>query len=135
MNLTWRGARGSVSLEEIHAFEQRNLIEFPKSYKALVLANNGASPDQNVFDMPSAHECVFESLINWDVSRKANIYFWTGIINSNGVIPFGKDPFGNVVCFDFTKSREPQIVMWNHETGALPFVADNFDEFISRLRS
>ena len=95
---------------------------------------NGAYPDKNVFDFQGRKGCVFESLINWDKARKANFYFWLEVIENKKIIPFGKDPFGNVICFDFSTSKDaPQIVFWNHENGDVSPIANSFDSFLNIL--
>ena len=114
--------------------EARLNISLPKSYIDQVLNTNGAHPDKSIFDTKSRKDCVFESLINWDKSRKANIYFWLDTIKMENILPFGKDPFGNLICFDFSSGRNPQVVFWNHENDQISFIADSFDSFLQDLR-
>lgn len=133
IEMEWSGARGTVTLEEIRDFELAHQVVFPESYKSLVLQKNGGFPSRNNFVSAEGREAVFESLINWDKSRKANIYFWTEIVNKPKIVPFGKDPFGNVICFNFNYGRVPEIQFWNHETSELVPVASSFDFFIERL--
>lgn len=114
--------------------EARLNISLPKSYINQVLKTNGAHPDKNIFDTKSRKDCVFESLINWDRSRKANIYFWLDNIKMENILPFGKDPFGNLICFDFSSNRNPKVVFWDHENDQITFIADSFDSFLQGLR-
>lgn len=131
--LQWSGARGDVTVEQISDFENMHKVVFPESYKSLVLKQNGGFPSKNLFVSAEGRESVFESLINWDKSRKANIFFWTEIVNRTKVIPFGKDPFGNVICFNFNYGKNPEIQFWDHETSELIPVASTFEFFLEKL--
>lgn len=134
MNINWLGARGVFSLADLHSMEMEKGITFPQKYIDLVSSENGASPDKKIFDCATRHDCVFDSLINWDKSRKANMFFWAATLNVKNIIPFGQDPFGNLICFDYSHGSEPKIVFWDHETSEILHVADGFQYFLDNLR-
>lgn len=121
----------SLQLDE---FEAKYQISFPIAYKTLVIENNGDLPTKTLFNVSNGREAVFESLINWDQSRKVNIYFWMENLGLDNVVPFGKDPFGNLICFDFNESAKPTIKFWDHETGEIHAVSSDWDSFLRSLR-
>jgi hypothetical protein len=134
MQLNWSKGRGASSVDDIKEFENAHEIEFPQKYKDIAIESNGGYPEKNIFDAGSRKECVFEALLNWDKSKKANIYFWVDVVDVPKIIPFGRDPFGNVICFDFSNSQDPKITFWDHEIGNFTFVSENFDLFLELLR-
>lgn len=134
MSLEWTKGRGEVNPVQLDEFEHKYEIKFPDTYKYLIEKNNGGSPTKNLFDVSNGREGVFESLINWDPARKANIYFWMDDLDENKIIPFGKDPFGNLICFDFRVSSIPSIIFWDHETGQYHLINNDWDTFISSLK-
>ncbi|MEX9786594.1 MULTISPECIES: SMI1/KNR4 family protein [Providencia] len=134
MPIQWEKGRGKMNPSQLDEFEVEYHISFPTDYKKLVIANNGGYPTKTRFNIENGREAIFESLINWDVDRKANIYFWMQNLKLDKVIPFGKDPFGNLICFDFRTSTEPSIKFWDHETDELYSISHNWGCFISSLR-
>jgi hypothetical protein len=134
MSINWSSGRGTCTIAEIKEVELRLCISFPEPYVTLVTKANGAYPDKKVFDIEGRKSCVFESLINWDKSRKANFYFFLEIISNKNIIPFGKDPFGNLICFDFSNTGMTHIVFWNHENEEVSYIANSFESFLENLR-
>lgn len=135
MSIAWGPARGNSNPAEITAFETKYRITLPTEYKKVIASNNGATSDKSIVNLEKSRGIVvFESLLNWDKERPANIYFWMESLKLNKIIPFGKDPFGNVFCFDFRVNREPAVVFWDHETEELHPISKNWDSFISSLR-
>lgn len=133
--IMWTGSRGDISQEQITNFEKLNNVKFPSDYIDIVLEFNGGFANPNLIEIENKREVVFESLINWDPNKKANIYFWHEILGNGKVVPFGKDPFGNVICFDFSQSNEPSIMFWDHESDSLIFVANSLNSFLGKLRA
>lgn len=133
MNLQWEKGRGVVLASKIKEFEQENGVKLPDLYKEHVLTYNGGYPNKTTFRHSEGRECVFEALLNWDQSRKANIFFWNDVVNEKTLIPFGKDPFGNVICFNFLVVEEPSTVFWDHESNKTFFVSDNYKSFLEEL--
>lgn len=135
MNLQWEKGRGVALASEIKEFEQDNGVKLPDQYKEHVLAYNGGYPSRTTFITSDGREGVFEALLNWDKNRKANIFFWKEIVKEKTLIPFGKDPFGNVICFKFTEAEEePSIVFWDHELNKTSFISDNYNSFLKELK-
>ncbi len=134
MNINWTGRRGDFSELNLQKVEKEQGISFPEKYIQIVKDFNGAAPDKSIFDCANRKDCVFDSLINWDKSRKANVYFWQEIIKKPLTFPFAKDPFGNCLVFDFSEKSDPSVLFWDHETDQFIPVANAFDEFLASLR-
>ena len=53
----------------------------------------------------------------------------------NNFVPFGRDPFGNLLCFDYSDNQS--VVFWNHEmldnSQGTIFVSKSFTDFINLL--
>lgn len=129
MSVEWIKGRGEVSSVQLDEFEEQYQISFPDDYKTIVSKYNGGYPSATLLDLPTGREVVFDSLINWDQSRKANIYFWMNCLGLSKTVPFGKDPFGNLFCFCFSNSSNPHIKYWDHETGEFHMISNNWKSF------
>ena len=133
-DINWILSRGCCDLSSIQRIEEKYNIQFPKEYVDTVLEFNGGRPNRKLFDIKNRVECIFEALLNWDESRKQNMFDWMKIIESNTIIAFGQDPFGNAICFDFSGDKEnPEVVFWNHELNKFEFIANNYSNFINEL--
>lgn len=135
MSVTWEKGRGQVNIKQIQEFESLYKVSFPEMYKKIILVSNGGYPSKTLFDLDNGREVVFESLINWDKARKANFYFWLDNLDIENIVPFGKDPFGNLICFDFSTQENPVIKFWDHETNDFYVIAESFDDFLNKLNS
>ncbi|MBO1580102.1 SMI1/KNR4 family protein [Bacillus sp. XF8] len=51
-----------------------------------------------------------------------------------GIIPFARDPFGNLICFDYLADKlSPTIVFWDHEEqgeAAIEIICHTFSELL-----
>ena len=76
-------------------------------------------PRPKIFDVPGQDENVFSKLLTFDLeSRNSIIQVYDDIKDRlpNKVYPFGKDSFGNHLCFDYRSNPEsPTVVFWDHE--------------------
>lgn len=135
MAVQWGVSRGKCTPSQVTAFESKYKITFPAEYKKLVATNNGSRPDKDIINLGATRGVVvFDALINWDTERPANIYFWMESLQLNRIIPFGKDPFGNLFCFDYQGVKEPSIIFWDHETGNTFPLSSSWTEFTKALR-
>ena len=80
---------------------------------------DGGYPRPKIFDIPNQDENVFSKLLTFDLeSRNSIIQVYEDIKDRlvDKVYPFGKDSFGNHLCFDYrNNSQLPTIVFWEHE--------------------
>lgn len=158
-NLEWKYADDPITEEIVGKIGQAMGIKFPKNYIECVKVNHGANVVPYCFDVEGI-ERVFGSLLSFD--EGSSDYIVTDYDNyratlSNGVIPFGIDPAGNLICFDYKNHNENLIVIfWEHEgvwekeeliesegitveeaeeeaRGNVFYVASTFTEFLKKL--
>lgn len=157
--LEWKYADNPVTEEIVKKIGQSMGIKFPKDYIDCVKVNHGANVIPYCFDVEGI-ERVFGSLLSFD--EESSDYIVKDYNNyratlPNGVVPFGIDPAGNLICFDYKNHEEdPIVVFWEHEDAwekeALMesegitaeeaeevarenvfYVASNFTEFLNKL--
>lgn len=113
--------------------------QYPSEYKTVVLQNDGGSPEWMIFDTSKTKERVFNNLISFEdgtldgaleyvLSSGKKQWAFSGL--KWRYVPFGDDPFGNMLCFD---RENDHVVFFDHETRKIEEVADSFTEFIDSL--
>ena len=142
---------GKGNFRHIKQIEDSYFIKLPKRYVEFILAHNGATLVNDVFDFDDP---------NYPIKNKSSIGFSKieKIIDhisniksgeepdwpieyrfEDGLIPFGDNGGGDMICFDYRHDKttnNPPIVIWNHDLGfdhRVVFVANNFEEFINML--
>ncbi|MGM2784109.1 SMI1/KNR4 family protein [Bacillus cereus group sp. Bce018] len=142
-NITWSFmSKTPVTNEEIQAVEQYLNIKLPNDFVACVKKYDGGYPNPKVFDVPGQDENVFSDLLTLHIEDKYSI-----VQNYNSVkdrlvakvYPFARDPFGNLLCFDYRNTSDsPSIVFWDHEEEdieeAIYPVCSTFTELLASLR-
>ncbi|PED05041.1 SMI1/KNR4 family protein [Bacillus pseudomycoides] len=158
-NLEWKYADDPVTEEIVKKIGHSMGIKFPKDYIDCAKVNHGANVIPYCFDVEGI-ERVFGSLLSFD--EESSDYIVKDYNNyratlPNGVVPFGIDPAGNLICFDYKSHKEdPIVVFWEHE-GAweknalmeseeitaeeadevarenVYYIANNFTEFLNKL--
>ncbi|MBA4538836.1 SMI1/KNR4 family protein [Bacillus aquiflavi] len=128
------------SLDEKKIIEVERLFGFklPDDYKKCIMENNGGFPEPNIFNCDDGRiEAVFNNLISF-TDENLNIKMFYEF-SSQKLIPFARDPFGNLLCFDYSKNNEsPKIVFYNYEeTGSASItpVCKSFTALLDRLYS
>lgn len=134
--MKWILGKKNIDINTITIVECNLKIKFPKEYKTIVLEYNGASPEVNTFDTDKTKGRVAEYLLSFSLEEKMNIIETYEILKDrlpNNIIPVISDPFGNYICFDFTKNNVISVVFWNHENNSIERVSDSFNDFIQSL--
>lgn len=118
-------------------------VTFPRAYRELVHLYGGADGDAD-FSLASGHEANIGgwlSLSPWNSqSVWSALSYWPEHQLPTNIIPFGIDGGGggNYVCFQYSSSGEPSVVLWFHELQGLQGiqpVAPSFDVFLGGLRA
>lgn len=134
--------RNKISNEMIIKIENELNITFPADFKKFILEHSGARPIPHTFDFKGRVEAVINNVFHFDLSKEYNVLEEYGFVKDrfiNDVYPFARDPFGNLICFDFRKDKEnPSVVFWDHEIPSddpknYQFIANSFTEFIDKL--
>ena len=130
-NINWKYVKALSDSDSVGKFEKENNIELPKSLKETVLNFNGARPRPNTFDSEFNKECVFKSLLSFNINDKENIFEVTKWMKENSInlIPFASDPAGNYLCFN----QDKQVILWKYETNKCEFVCDSFEKLVDSL--
>jgi hypothetical protein len=153
--ITWES--GNILIPStIKSVENQLLVEFPQSYKDIILENNASTPSIFVFDTAKTVGRCFGNLLSFKPEENNIVEVFMNLKQDlpENIIPFADDPSGNYLCFDFRKSKNPEIVFWNHELTyevidnqiripnrplyelhTIEFVADNFQLFLTKLYS
>ena len=141
-NITWSFmSKTPITDEEIQKAEKYFGIKFPEDFIACVKKYDGGYPRPKIFDVPGRDENVFSKLLTFDLeSRNSIIQVYEDIKDRlvDKVYPFGKDSFGNHLCFDYrNNSQSPTIVFWEHEEEeiekAIYPVCSSFTELLNSL--
>jgi hypothetical protein len=157
MNTLWQDVEKLDDKASIVEVERALNVSFPHLYLETVKKFNGGSPVNNVFDTDKVNERVFSNLLSFNSNNESSILtVWEDNKERmpTGVIPFGTDPGGNYICFDYRNTTEPSVIFWNHEENFvlnaedemeypevdaeyklhdIEFVAPDFFEFLSIL--
>ncbi|QWI47060.1 SMI1/KNR4 family protein [Bacillus mycoides] len=142
-NVTWIGVnKKEITDENIQKVEQYFNIKFPMDFVECVKKYDSGYPRPKIFDVPGQGENVFSKLLTFDLeSRNSIIQVYDDIKDrlANKVYPFGKDSFGNHLCFDYRSNPEsPTVVFWEHEEEnieeAIYPVCSTFTELLTSLR-
>jgi len=136
---------------EIAAFEEwlrktrsQNIV-FGQDYLEFVKANHGGIPVDNRFITSTGKERMIVRFLNFvDSDHPLSQYSvegtWGLISDRVGkhLVPFAELFAGDMLCFDFSESRNPQVVVWLHEMSepqspVVDYVAPSFEEFIKMV--
>jgi hypothetical protein len=139
-SIRWISEEGLKEISTITKVETIFEIKFPKDYIECVMKNDGGYPMPNRFTL-NEHEEVFNKLLSLQEVSYNIIDTYNNVKDRliNGVIPFAEDPFGNLLCFDYRKSKQPNIVFWDHEkafinrNSALCYLCDSFSDLLLLL--
>ncbi len=92
-------------------------------------------------------EKVFSNLLDFNLNNSNNVLDVHSRIKDIlpfKVYPFGSEPSGDYLCFDYnTDNLEPNIILWKHEgivdngeeVYETEYISNSFEEFLSRLYS
>ncbi|MEJ8553225.1 SMI1/KNR4 family protein [Tepidibacter sp. Z1-5] len=130
----WSYADEKISMKEIMELESVWEVKLPKDYVECATYNHGGSPEPEEFlveDRPR----VFGCLLSYCKNSPDNILeVYNGIKERlpQNIFPFGCDPAGNYICFDYRNSKDnPCIIFWEHELGVIE--SDYSEEQLKRI--
>ncbi|HDR7393896.1 SMI1/KNR4 family protein [Bacillus toyonensis] len=141
-NITWFNvSEKKLTDEQIQQLEQYFGIKFPNDFIECVKKYDGGYPTPDTFDIPGQDEDSFNNLLTLDSERKSSILqTYEGIKERlvDKVYPFGRDSFGNFLCFDYRNNpQSPTVVFWDHEVEemeeAIFPVCTSFTELLNSL--
>ena len=143
---------GKGNRDDIKNIENNYCIRLPTNYVNFILAHNGATLVNDIFDYndpnykdgKNADALAFISVekIKYRIEniKSGEEPDWPIEYRfEDGLIPFGDNGGGDMICFDYRDDKttdNPPIVIWNHDMGLkyrVVFIAKNFEEFINML--
>ncbi|MDZ5606196.1 SMI1/KNR4 family protein [Bacillus pseudomycoides] len=141
-NVTWIGvSKEKITEEEIYQVEQYFDIKLPNDFIECVKKYDGGYPRPKIFDIPGQDENVFSDLLTLHVEDEYSmVQIYENIKDRlvDKVYPFGRDSFGNFLCFDYRNNlQSPTVVFWEHEEDmekAIYPVCSSFQELLNSLR-
>ncbi len=134
--MKWILAKTKINEQNFKNVEQELGVEFPSDFKDTVLEYNGASPQNMIYDTKNTKGRVAEYLLSFSSNDKDNIIDTYNMIKERlekGLIPVIRDPFGNFICFNFSKEANGELVFWNHENNDVEYISKTFLEFVGKL--
>lgn len=107
----------------------------PPDYVNCVSENNRGRPSRHAFETPKGVR-VFNNLLSLHEDENENIFKIYQYISEEteraDILPFARDPFGNYICFDFSKDPA-SIVFWDHEVRTIEAVCKSFTDLVNML--
>lgn len=133
-----------ASSKDIKKIERYFGVELPTDYAECAVANNGGRPWEDKFETSKGtteqFNLLFDLRDNSQVWNPIEVYEDIRDRLEGKIIPFADDPGGNMLCFDYRKTKSnPKIVFWDHEIAntnpkkALTPACDTFTDLLNML--
>jgi len=120
------------TLNYIDNVEKEINYKFPQDYKNYLLGDESLKLKNNMFVLENGIEKIVRYLFSMDSNSKTYILkfqkFDSGL--NDKLVPFAELEFGDMLCFDRSSN---DIVIYNHETDTMTFVASNWNDFFNSL--
>ncbi|AMR88478.1 SMI1/KNR4 family protein [Bacillus thuringiensis] len=141
-HITWINANeNKITNNQIKQLEQYFNIKFPNDFIECVQKYDGGYPTPDTFYIPNQDENSLNNLLTLDSNKKYPILETYNNMKDRlpgKIYPFARDPFGNLLCFDYRNTSDsPSIVFWDHEEEdieeAIYPVCSTFTELLDSL--
>ena len=151
MVVTMLEMKATLKEQDIGEFERRTGLKFPPQYRAWLLRYNGGRPEPKGFRYKYESGPYTDSCVAWFFNLgDAKYERLEGELRvyknpddkrlPDELIPFARDPFGNLICISMCGENQGKVYFWDHEEEDTPpsyrnchLIADSFDEFIAAL--
>ncbi|PEQ29255.1 SMI1/KNR4 family protein [Bacillus cereus] len=136
--VNWLFTEELIEEKIISKVEKSLGVIFPQDYKECVMKYNGGCPEPDNFNFENGGEGVINNLLSF-ANQDMNIEMFYDPIQPEieGIVPFARDPFGNLICFDYRADKlSPTIVFWDHEEqgeAAIEIICNTFSELLDGL--
>jgi SMI1-KNR4 cell-wall/A nuclease of the HNH/ENDO VII superfamily with conserved WHH len=148
MSFVIRDPKQQLTSADLDAFEARNSLSIPGSYRRFLLEHNSGWPEPGGFDCSDGTRRVVYWFFGIDCGEYSNLdgklatYYFRKRIPQD-LFPIANDPFGNLILMGMPGPREGKVYFWDHnweaERGHPPvednifFVANSLDELLKSL--
>ncbi len=120
----------------IRTLEETLSIKLPEDFIEVVRQHDGGRPWPNAVDVPGGHEEMFERLLSVSGVTGETVLEAAEVLRKqqkDKLVPFGRDAFGNLFCFEYRGPEPVGVVFWDHETGNSTRVCGSFTELLALL--
>ncbi|MBP5288035.1 MAG: SMI1/KNR4 family protein [Elusimicrobiales bacterium] len=125
--MKWKYVK-KTTIQNINKVEELYCVQLTDRFKNFILDFNNGRPEFDTFDTDIEQGREFKKILSYNPEDIENIYDYVSIFKGTALFPFGTDPSGNFLCL-----KDNRIVLLNHETEEIEYVADSMEEFINRL--
>ena len=134
--LTWIRAMPAVDRRTIEEVQDYLGVVFPADFVECVLAYNGGKPNLRALDIPGRDGIDFGGLLSFAHGPRTIDHVFDRMKDQlpRGVVPFGSDLAGNLICFDYrSDTTHPTVVFWDHEEAEFSPISNTFSGFLDML--
>lgn len=120
------------TLNYIDNVEKEINYKFPPDYKNYLLGGESLKLKNNMFVLANGIEKIVRYLYSMDPNSKTYILKFQKFDSelNDKLVPFAELEFGDMLCFDRSSN---DIVIYDHETDTMTFVASNWNDFFNSL--
>ena len=144
---------GKLTSEKLFEFEQKHQLKLPDDYRSFLLEYNGGRPNPEIIDfiqygrnqsdivnyLCGIHSGEYWASLEWHMETLDDRI-------SEGFVPFGYDPGGNVYLLGVIDEFLGKVYFWDHENEPMAYdkkpgfenisiIADSFSEFLNKLHA
>lgn len=128
--MNWKSIKKPLSYDEIKEIEKSLNIILPEDYCRIIGEINGGALASASCEVPNLGNVPYSRNVSLSKKAKVNAMLLYEQLKDLHLFPFGSVGNGDYFCFDLAKE---QIVLYQHETGAIWPVCKTFEEFLSRI--
>lgn len=141
-DLEWGRVKPAPRGSAVAKLEKDLNIKLLESYKFCLANFHCGHPDPDEIDVEGKGTTFIAWFLSADDKNPKSGYI-LGRLRTLGsdipdrIIPFARDPGGNLFCFDYRSSETPSVVFWDHEAAStnssIFHVAESFEAFLAAL--
>ena len=127
--ITWLFA-SQVARAVVEKVAKENGFTLPEDLIQLVLKGNNGTPSKKKFDSEHGREHMVKTILSYIPEDIENVYDAIDVLREScyRLYPIANDPAGNLICLS-----PKGIVLWNHETDEVDFIAKTVTLFLESL--
>lgn len=122
----------SEILKYIGCVEKEINYAFVEEYKNYLLKNSSLKREKAVIGLASGNEKIVRHFYSMIPNSKTYILKFQNFDSElkNKLVPFAELEFGDTLCFERGTNK---IVIYNHETDSIDYIASNWNDFVKEL--
>lgn len=128
--MNWKSIRNPLTYDEIKDIAKSLNISLPEDYCRIIGEINGGALVSAYCNVPKVGNVSYSRNVSLSKNAKVNAMLLYEQLKDLNLFPFGSVGNGDYFCFDLAKD---QVVLYQHETGAVWPVCKTFEEFLSRI--